>query len=155
MLFSSTDARSGGARAAPLFPFGMAADTPAEQFAGWLPYSAYLAPEKIFVNRDSMGVMLELMPQSGADERMAEVLVSLYANCPPGIEFESLFSSGLTSTPRSASFFETISLTAGEASSSTRSRSASLIWPFSICSRSTPGSWRSPRSIWSMPIGWS
>jgi conjugal transfer ATP-binding protein TraC len=24
------------------------------------------------------------MPQSGADERMAEVLVSLYANCPPG-----------------------------------------------------------------------
>jgi hypothetical protein len=24
------------------------------------------------------------MPQSGADERMAEVLISLYANCPPG-----------------------------------------------------------------------
>jgi conjugal transfer ATP-binding protein TraC len=43
MLFSSTDAQSGGTRAAPLFPFGMAADTPAEQFAGWLPYSAYLA----------------------------------------------------------------------------------------------------------------
>ena len=68
----------------PRFPFGEPADTPAEQFANWLPYSAYLAPEKIFVNRDSMGVMLELMPQSGADERMAEVLVSLYANCPPG-----------------------------------------------------------------------
>ena len=66
------------------FPFGQPMDTPAEQFANWLPYSAYLAAEKIFVNRDSMGVMLELMPQSGADERMAEVLVSLYANCPPG-----------------------------------------------------------------------
>jgi conjugal transfer ATP-binding protein TraC len=69
---------------APRFPFGEPADTPAEQFANWLPYSAYLAAEKIFVNRDSMGVMLELMPQSGADERMAEVLISLYANCPPG-----------------------------------------------------------------------
>jgi conjugal transfer ATP-binding protein TraC len=69
---------------APRFPFGEPADTPAEQFANWLPYSGYLAAEKIFVNRDSMGVMLELMPQSGADERMAEVLISLYANCPPG-----------------------------------------------------------------------
>ena len=71
-------------RQAQRFPFAQPVDTPAEQFANWLPYSAYLAPEKIFVNRDSMGVMLELMPQSGADERMAEVLVSLYANCPPG-----------------------------------------------------------------------
>jgi conjugal transfer ATP-binding protein TraC len=71
-------------RQAQRFPFAQPVDTPAEQFANWLPYSAYLAPEKIFVNRDGMGVMLELMPQSGADERMAEVLVSLYANCPPG-----------------------------------------------------------------------
>ncbi len=67
-----------------LFNLGQPIDTPAEQFAGWLPYSAYLSAEKIFVNRDSMGFMLELMPQSGADDRMAEVLVSLYANCPPG-----------------------------------------------------------------------
>ena len=64
--------------------FGAARDTPAEQFAAWLPYSAYLADEKLFVNRDSLGFMLELMPQSGADERMAEVLVSLYSTCPPG-----------------------------------------------------------------------
>ena len=28
--------------------------------------------------------MLEVMPQSGADERMAEVLVSLYSTCPAG-----------------------------------------------------------------------
>jgi len=66
------------------FAFGRPVETPAEQFANWLPYSAYLAAEKIFVNRDSMGFLLELMPQSGADERMAEVLVSLYANCPTG-----------------------------------------------------------------------
>ncbi|MDZ7855938.1 type IV secretion system protein TraC [Sphaerotilus sp.] len=68
----------------PLFGFGQTTNTPAEQFASWLPYSAYLAPEKLFVNRDSLGFMLEVMPQSGADERMAEVLMSLYANCPPG-----------------------------------------------------------------------
>ena len=38
--------------------------------------------------------MLEVMPQSGADERMAEVLISLYSNCPAatGIQFH-LFAS--------------------------------------------------------------
>ena len=38
--------------------------------------------------------MLEVMPQSGADDRMVEVLISLYANCPPdtGIQFH-LFAS--------------------------------------------------------------
>ncbi len=66
------------------FGLGISPDTPAEQFANWLPYAGYLAAERIFANRDSMGFMLELMPQSGADDRMAEVLVSLYANCPTG-----------------------------------------------------------------------
>ena len=40
-----------------LFSFGQTMDTPAEQFAAWLPYSAYLATEKLFVNRDSIGFM--------------------------------------------------------------------------------------------------
>jgi conjugal transfer ATP-binding protein TraC len=82
-------ARRLAAERTPLFGFGGAPDTPAEQFASWLPYSAYLAAEKVFVNRDGLGFMLEVMPQSGADERMAEVLVSLYANCPPatGLQF--------------------------------------------------------------------
>jgi conjugal transfer ATP-binding protein TraC len=73
---------------------GSPPDTPAEQFASWLPYSAYLADEKLFVNRDSLGFLLELMPQSGADDRMAEVLISLYSTCPPatGIQFH-LFAS--------------------------------------------------------------
>ncbi len=73
---------------------GATPDTPAEQFAAWLPYSAYLATEKLFVNRDSLGFMLEVLPQSGADERMAEVLISLYSNCPTatGIQFH-LFAS--------------------------------------------------------------
>ena len=83
MTPSSTPARASRPHASP-FNLGQPIDTPAEQFASWLPYSAYLAAEKIFVNRDSMGFMLEVMPQSGADDRMAEVLVSLYANCPPG-----------------------------------------------------------------------
>ena len=76
------------------FGLGTSPDSPAEQFAAWLPYSAYLAPEKLFVNRDGLGFMLELMPQSGADERMAEVLISLYATCPAstGIQFH-LFAS--------------------------------------------------------------
>jgi conjugal transfer ATP-binding protein TraC len=78
---ASTQSRRPGA---PLFQLSHSADSPAEQFAGWLPYSAYLAAENIFVNRDSMGFLLELMPQSGADERMAEVLTSLYTTCPVG-----------------------------------------------------------------------
>jgi len=67
-------------------PFGLGPSlgSPAEQFAAWLPYMGYLAAERIFANRDGMGFMLELMPQSGADDRMTEVLVSLYANCPAG-----------------------------------------------------------------------
>jgi hypothetical protein len=56
---------------------------PEDQFASWLPYSAYIPEERLFVNRETLGFMLELVPQSGADERMAEILVSLYATCPP------------------------------------------------------------------------
>jgi conjugal transfer ATP-binding protein TraC len=56
----------------------------ADQFASWLPYCAYLPDESIFINRDGIGFMLEVVPQSGADDRMVEVLLSLYPNCPPG-----------------------------------------------------------------------
>jgi conjugal transfer ATP-binding protein TraC len=64
-------------------------ESSAEQFASWLPYSSYLAAERLFVNKDTLGFMLEVVPQSGADERMVEVLISLYANCPKhtGIQF--------------------------------------------------------------------
>jgi len=65
-------------------------ETPAEQFASWLPYRAYSKEDKLFINRQgSLGFMLEVMPQSGADERMVEVLLSLYTNCPKetGIQF--------------------------------------------------------------------
>jgi conjugal transfer ATP-binding protein TraC len=71
------------------FVFGGNEESPADQFASWLPYISYLEDEQLFVNRDSIGFMLEVMAQSGADDRMVEVLISLYANCPPdtGIQF--------------------------------------------------------------------
>jgi conjugal transfer ATP-binding protein TraC len=88
----------GGGAAAPsllasLFEY-KARDGPENQFASWLPYVAYAPKDKIFVNRDTLGFMVELMPQSGADERMVEILLSLYVTCPKGtgIQF-SLFAS--------------------------------------------------------------
>jgi len=78
----------------PLLSLRRAPERATDQFAHWLPYSGYLPDEHIFVNREGMGFMMELLPQCGADERMAEVLVSLYANCPPGtgIQFHLLAS---------------------------------------------------------------
>ena len=60
-------------------------DSPPEQFASWLPYGAYIPDVQLFVNRNGcLGFVLEVLPQCGADERMVEVLVSLYINCPVG-----------------------------------------------------------------------
>src|SRR5437870_770480 len=101
-MASSVSLRSlfdgGGLKAAPSFLAGLLENTaregPENQFASWLPYVAYAPDDKIFVNRDTLGFMVELMPQSGADERMVEILLSLYATCPKGtgIQF-SLFAS--------------------------------------------------------------
>jgi len=78
------------------------AESPADQFASWLPYSARLPAEQLFVNREGLGFVLEIMPQSGADERMAEVLLSLYATCPPltGIQFHLFASPHIRQTLR-------------------------------------------------------
>ncbi len=69
-------------------------DNDATQFASWLPYSSSVPGRSLFINRGGIGFMLELEPQSGADERMVEVLVSLYSSCPvaTGIQFH-LFAS--------------------------------------------------------------
>ena len=61
---------------------GNAADP--RQFSAWLPYRAYDADGALFQNRDGVGFCLDVLPQAGADERMAEILQSLVANCPPG-----------------------------------------------------------------------
>ena len=52
--------------------------------SGWLPYGAYLPDEQVFVNQDSLGFCLELHPQSGADEEMAQILMPLYAGIRAG-----------------------------------------------------------------------
>lgn len=57
-------------------------ETPAEQFANWLPYRAGLSERQVFVNNGTLGFMLEVMPQAGADDRMVEVLRNLYTACP-------------------------------------------------------------------------
>ena len=62
-----------------VLPIPSGEEGPEDQFASWLPYSAYIPEERLFVNRETLGFMLEVVPQSGADERMAEILVSLYA----------------------------------------------------------------------------
>ena len=93
-FFGSSPSASSGKALPDLFGLRRQEESPAFQFASWLPYIAYFDQEQLFVNRDGMGFMLEVMPQSGADDRMVEVLVSLYTNCPPntGIQFH-LFAS--------------------------------------------------------------
>lgn len=75
---------TGAAGLRTMLPFLNDDESQSEQFASWLPYSSYIKDERLFVNRDGVGFMLEVMPQSGADERMVEVLKSLYPNCPAG-----------------------------------------------------------------------
>lgn len=48
------------------FAFGDDQESPADQFASWLPYISYLESEQLFVNRDGIGFMLEIMPQEAA-----------------------------------------------------------------------------------------
>ena len=33
---------------------------PEDQFASWLPYSAYIPEERLFVNRETLGFVLEV-----------------------------------------------------------------------------------------------
>src|SRR6185436_10508405 len=70
--------------------------------SGCLPYSAYLGDERIFVNQDSLGFCLELHPQSGADEEMAQILMPMYAGSQAGtgIQFNLLGSPHIESRLR-------------------------------------------------------
>lgn len=67
-----------------LFGAGRDDESDSGRFAHWLPYRCYVPETQIFVNRGGLGVMLELMPQSGADERMVELLAGLVPACPAG-----------------------------------------------------------------------
>jgi conjugal transfer ATP-binding protein TraC len=59
-----------------------------DQFTTWLPYSSFLPDDKIFVNNDTLGFVLEVLPQSGADERMTEILTSLFSTCGKGTSIQ-------------------------------------------------------------------
>jgi conjugal transfer ATP-binding protein TraC len=49
------------------------------RIASWLPYRSYRRHDQIFINRDSIGTVLELLPQSGANPDVAERLKGIYA----------------------------------------------------------------------------
>lgn len=59
-----------------------------DQFATWLPYCAFLPEDQLFVNSESVGFVLEVIPQSGADERMTEILQSLFSTCGKGTSLQ-------------------------------------------------------------------
>lgn len=54
------------------------------RLSGLLPYSSYIEEDKVFVNDDSIGFVIEARPQTGATEEMARILTSLYSGCPTG-----------------------------------------------------------------------
>jgi conjugal transfer ATP-binding protein TraC len=58
------------------------------RMAAWLPYSSYKPADKIFINKDSLGFVLELTPQTGANEDTAERLKGLYARLPTDSTFQ-------------------------------------------------------------------
>jgi conjugal transfer ATP-binding protein TraC len=55
---------------------------PHSRIADWLPYIGYLANESVFVNKDTLGFVLEVTPQTGATGDMATTLKGLYARLP-------------------------------------------------------------------------
>jgi conjugal transfer ATP-binding protein TraC len=52
------------------------------RMASWLPYRSYAAAERVFVNRDAIGFVLECVPQTGADMNTVERLKGLFARLP-------------------------------------------------------------------------
>src|SRR5574338_1372668 len=76
------DARSGGYIPTPTRIMQAIVNQPT--LSGWLPYSAYLDNDRIFVNQDSLGLCLELQPQSGSYEEMAQILMPLFTGSRAG-----------------------------------------------------------------------
>ena len=66
---------------------GQQDESPADQFASWLPYVRRLPEEQQSPRQSRHQILLEIMPQVRPTTVCARVLISLYANCrpPPGI----------------------------------------------------------------------
>lgn len=71
----------------------------ASMLGSWLKYAAYIEDEQVFVNEDSVAFALEVHPQTGADEEMAQILAAVFNNATPetGIQIQLLASPHLES----------------------------------------------------------
>ena len=54
------------------------------QFSTWLPYRAWDKDRELFILSHGVGFCLEVVPQSGADQSMIDILRGLYLNWPTG-----------------------------------------------------------------------
>lgn len=74
----------------------------ASQLASWLPYSSWKEDDEIFINVDSIGFVVEVSPQTGADGDMAQILSALYAHNPDatGVQVSLLASPRISHTAR-------------------------------------------------------
>ena len=65
------------------------------RFADLLPYTAYIAEEGLFViegdesgSVEALGFVLEMVPQTGAPQEMAEILTSVFLGVPEGTSYQ-------------------------------------------------------------------
>lgn len=64
------------------------------RISNWLPYRSYRPHDQVFINRDSLGFVLEAVPQTGADASIVERLKGLYTRLPTDSTLQiSLFAS--------------------------------------------------------------
>lgn len=64
------------------------------KLSGILPYIGYMPAERIFTTNSGIGFCLDLLPQTGANQEMADILASLYANCPAGTGIQIMLYAG-------------------------------------------------------------
>lgn len=57
-------------------------EDPSDRLAHWLPYRAYDPALGVFINEDSIGCVIGISPQTGADQAMADSLKGVYALMP-------------------------------------------------------------------------
>ena len=55
---------------------------PSDRLAYWLPYRAYDKAFEVFVNEDSIGCVIGITPQTGADQSMVDSLKGIYSILP-------------------------------------------------------------------------
>ena len=64
------------------------------RLSNWLPYRSFRPEDQVFINRDSLGFVLEALPQTGADAAIIERLKGLYTRLPTDSTLQiSLFAS--------------------------------------------------------------